>query len=1814
MDEIAELINMLHDSKETFFSDRTKKLLLLLCCCENEKNLEQMIKSFDCFSRVNQNLTVSHCDSIFYVFSETKFINLSNKYIIAMILAQIAAFDFPYFVGYLENLIVKMEQSSQNGNNKYQNIHMVFSELAGIILNPLSGFLLNAAKTKNNSLGLETKEKFDFFSQDSPDLKSKFGEALLKFRSDIIRLILLSKNEIKQENSYDESALFVPSIQTPYRNSLMASYPNEIGVGFPYKFEILYLASEFLKMNKYTKSKKYKFTNPEIINPWNKYYEIITGFEPTDPYDFLPINHFSENDMPEFSSTNQYLKVIPFLQLKLKDLQDLIGSEDNIISIIIGKDYYNASFYICLCQVLLLTDPQSFGTKLFDSIIKAFSIDHLLTYCQYYSIAHSIARFLDVLCIHRNCFISTEQIYKLSSIALVGFCCMHQEIRDISFKLIKSIGRLNPKCSSIYDFIYKYRDTFDKEVLPIFERNPISLIAQITTKPKVPLKLAMAIRSPSPVLWQVFLLAFGKVFSLHPDPPSISSFKAIAIKIISIPFDFYLNNELDPDIEHNIRFLVNILMLLLSLTTIDDPNNTIIFQLSLNIAKKLQTKHVDMLLLMMQAIPSEKFDNILLLINNENDPFVEVLFLRAISWSPMFFSKAKDENFLKQFIEIFLRTTIKLSDDGKLFYTFTTTLNNKQLSIISENVIILTIFSSVCYQLFSLIHERHNTIQNSECFPCKISSDPSNNPEILHLSLLYAPLLNMSLFVPKSYIHFADRLRFYSIRALAHFLACSKPNNISFLFEDISTQFYSIIEFCPSILHYLLERNFKEVFPYILKKSLHQMHGTVYFKAMYNFFRPEAIDLDLDDVLKKQWSDLSPITRKSELLQTIYENSGIFVFTCMLYIVKSDSIIKNEAFILLASICPILLLFEDGGRTENVHEFIEEIVQICNKYGRSFTAAEHETLSVLGRILCTKFAYCTEQLLKTAFDTLPSFSIETINEVLSALLPWFASIDFDFEDRVVSKDTDLAFICFTCYSFVDSLVNAFHSTTDFNSPIFSIWRALVMDDDTPSDNFLPVMLCLFSLGENNPESAFLISLIQYLSTLNHLLVLSIVTSQISFSDYFQLHNRRRNHSFVLNCLKILCCNSVQSATPFLYLIFAFSVVFKEVYPKKIIGLLHNVINSLKLFIQSSSMEYFERLRNSISINDVEPDLIYPFLNSFDIAQAYAYRMELLRWGLCCGDIVRASTALNAKPAIPDTTVIGLIARAVSNISLAATITSDEILPTYVNYIDSALKCLTEILKEMEKPICDSNKPNELNHPYNLPNTAIFWAAIECLKCPDQKIYKNALLLFDHYLKKPYIFSAVNGDQDEVDTQMFTKKSLWEFHIPWNEKYEGCVESLYMNAGYDFSLTAQVILHLINIKFTPLMDTKSCCYETAILALLPWFWMSASLSLKRYSRYGNEIIETLQTLKTISISDSYADDFLHILDKLLAVFQLNDTKPLRRIMLNIASKLIDMIDNKIHLDDNAQSNDDENDFNNPNTKKTIQEEKNDFFKWISSFYTAALEYRPKKLKVPLVLISSIIIQKYPEFKNYLKKFLGILSKNNSDNNDDVSSFISEFNNSNEITNDEDDKEISHSTFPSLSLFDRIVVVIVPHLYESNLADQINEEFNDLNSFPPLFPINDDNILKNDKFRNLEEHITQIEVVPFADWEQILQKMQFELIDSGFVPRKLVTTTPKIDVQSILLAELESAIQTNAKQKSDPNREMEVIAPEITENEEVQCEDEDLQEIPDPSNDLYLPNPYDFVVLGSSYFLPSLDFANSVGDELFDDMNDPDVDDI
>ena len=1068
-----------------------------------------------------------------------------------------------------------------------------------------------------------------------------------------------------------------------------------------------------------------------------------------------------------------------------------------------------------------------------------------------------------------------------------------------------------------------------------------------------------------------------------------------------------------------------------------------------------------------------------------------------------------------------------------------------QAANFEKNLHVLLEYCASVYKLCGFFEQNHMKEQH-ECFPCQMIVNDPDNPEIKLFSNLFNALLGFTLFKG------SERLVSYSTKALAKYITCVPFMNAEAISSDaFLAQMDKISGFCPSILQNLLNHHFVFIFSKFLDYALLK-DGEKYLNAICSYFRPSNAPPEVDIkrlLMEQQWKNLGPMNNQSEKMEVIYNNTGKLVFCCLFYLARDCSDMKDEAYVLLATLIPIIYIFHMEGRSDKVESLIEKFFELSTQ---CVSSTSQKSVTKISRAICEALPFCLEQVLKSALVNMKQWDNELVNEILPVLVPWFEYVDIDVEDRVISSESTLVFIEFSGYSLVESMLECLQGvfTDDFSSPAYTIWTSLVTKDEKPNNNFMPVLLCLHHLAPKYKESLFRI--FRFLYTIEPLSVISVLTSTFKFTYSFFMSQKdevpnAESQLFSVTCLMTLMTDSMDHFIQFMPLIFAFAMVYIDVFTVEVINLCRKMIHELKPFIKEDCQTEYAGLCElftirSESLDHRAPAVIYDFFEAFDTDSGTEFAMELLRWGVCCGDIPRAAAALRAKPMVTSQTIIGLCVRALSCVSSAAAVSTKR--QEYMNYMLSMLEALQSMSGEL---FMDESMP---------PDTALLWTALESLKCPDNDVFANAIAMLDDFLCKRELFEVLTGNA-EFDGRQFQEAVIWKFHAPWNDTYAGFADYICIRNSkepYNVMKTVELLCHMVQTRYLTLFRDSEKAVYTVLLLLLPWLWkckhvyMKAGLASKAEVKMARDTVDAFvdllfkdedQEIKAILKKQNDVDIYIDLQDGMVSVCQqclkLCDSKELRLVC---------------------------------------------------HFYTDLLEFGPCAMKRFLYYLAYELLVQFPDCSSDLSRFSNLMR---ADQVVSHRTIVSEF--LEKCIAPTEDTEVE-APFPTFPLYERIVAVTIPHLFEPNITDYQVEQFDDPNTFPPLLP-NDPAVLDIDKFGSIASQLKQIVVAPFDEWYVLLNKLAMKLVNqnkASLMVSKKRDHIKEIDVQAIF----------------------DSIVPKFTEPEEAesdQAEEEDEHQVPLSPEILKMEeslfkDAYAIVAPQATLFVPSVEEVNVIGEDLFE----------
>jgi hypothetical protein len=172
------------------------------------------------------------------------------------------------------------------------------------------------------------------------------------------------------------------------------------------------------------------------------------------------------------------------------------------------------------------------------------------------------------------------------------------------------------------------------------------------------------------------------------------------------------------------------------------------------------------------------------------------------------------------------------------------------------------------------------------------------------------------------------------------------------------------------------------------------------------------------------------------------------------------------------------------------------------------------------------------------------------------------------------------------------------------------------------------------------------------------------------------------------------------------------------------------------------------------------------------------------------------------------------------------------------------------------------------------------------------------------------------------------------------------------------------------------------------------------------------------------------------------------------------------------------------------------------------------------------------------------------------------------------------------WPEMPMFERIVAVKIPHLYEVSVSEVSNITLTDLNSFPPLLPF-EPILLTSNKFQVFQNVLCMFRFEPFTTYRELTMKLLTSLVRSD----DLADIKHAIKLSDLHMHSTVKEILPHIEIQSNPNPDMQ--------SEALEDEEESKHEEVPPTD------PSALVFVQPVRFLPTVDDINTVGNELFED---------
>jgi hypothetical protein len=1168
------------------------------------------------------------------------------------------------------------------------------------------------------------------------------------------------------------------------------------------------------------------------------------------------------------------------------------------------------------------------------------------------------------------------------------------------------------------------------------------------------------------------------------------------------------------------------------------------------------------------------------------DAHVFAIILRALSWNVNFAGVSEDSEFLSRFFDVFSKT----------FTAFSRSCDLGNVS--EENAPICSDFLVCFYMILSILANNHATHLDAP-FPCCKFVDRKLDT-FAKTQTHFQALFNLAGSPQK-----IETIHIYALRTLEAWFHCNPVPSVNLLVSpDFIAKVNEFSKQRPLILHYLLLHHFDVLVAQYIASAYIQ-GNEAYFSALAVFFRKDTLGstVPTETVLRDQWlscSDESIHPTLVPYLNALYEVTGSLLLSCLFFLSRAEKKLVEEAFVVLAVLAPVLSMVHFNGHNEDLKELLDIFVQTSVSMNHNFSCIDLQTICGISSVLCKHFQFCMEQILADACEFLPKRAPHEISRMLIILRPFFETIEFDTENRVICRETDMQFMKFSCYTFVASLMTSFTETADatLNSEIVNMWRVLVIRRGRfHYFNFQVIFLSLLfaAYDPRNHVQAGLV--LHYLfriapqQTSDHLGSLytfgyaahqhyhetdesSGFSPETSVELDEEIPERNSHHliEFFLQMTAKLVTDSVRPFIPCLPAIFAFCLIHISDYFRDISEVMTNVTNELLIIIPSECRPYLlEVMRNFSAISRLigkkdgasMTDLLSPevagdssasffeiarsitaFFTIFNSEMADQLGHEFLQWGMCHGDLHHAAAAIacyrgNLHHATP--LIVDLSARALWSVSDALKLLGNDVSP-YLDFIAEQLKMLRALAMGFaEKGTLGSE-------------STLLWIAIECLKCNSQSrvvVFSAALDLFEYILMFPQIFRYLAGIDSPVSDR-YTQRTFTKFHQHWGDTFHGVYSFLYgcECSSIDIWQLIRVVNFVIQTGFKTLFGDGEASILVALLSLLPWMWAVVITEMSRFLFDSPQVLimeATFESLKRF-ISDPA------ILNCLSFIGSDEDVD----VFANIAT-LCEIIVPQIPTSD---------------------------LLLITKFFHHCLVWGDKSLSSPTYAVVAHIVSHAIDKQPILERLGPLTAIVEKDQNESRCSYRDLYMEVCAVVKDLAPEEEQSGVWPDLVLFERIVVVKIPHLYEVNVSDIANISILDLTSFPPLLPF-DVVLLQGERFKRFFAVLSQYRFEPFMQWYELTGKLLASLVgrlDWGDLRRTIAVGELKLKTTfSTILKQIEITPQN-----------------EINDTEQNQEEEEDLIEEKQPAAD-----PYAFVFLTSQTFVPSVSDVNIIGNEQFED---------
>ncbi|EAY02920.1 hypothetical protein TVAG_040700 [Trichomonas vaginalis G3] len=1683
-------------SSKSMSAQDLQDLYQFLTACSSSSQENQFLGQT--YSTIHKELTKEKIKSLFEVIKSTFKTGDPCFHLVLIVVMHLIAQDLPFFV---KDILTPLFDS------KLDEELLICAYISRQILDPCTGFLKFASH--------DGKENHDYWGNGSEDLKTEFGVAITKLRSLVFNkgASLLKATTSKDRNG---NIFYNVSILANIQNVIVP--PNyRVGdflCGFPRRPEIAINLSTLQDQSIFTQPHKIE---PDKISPAIQTWAKMFGFMNSIGAKELKLQmDFASNVVTKDTPCVLFLKLIPFLNISEFPADILRNAIDQLI-------YSNvefSSFILILIQSILLIYPDTTNI-IFDKLFEFVDQIGTLTVSQLYLLIFSIGRFMEILYCHKVRKLTNEALTKLDSLTLLAFCAPYNGIRDGALRLAFAISRYETgiRENTVYSVFNSSSKQIEQEFVSSIKCFPLISLLHPTDNITAPTVIEV-MRCSEELIWQIMLSGLAKQITKSLDQNLIRQFKHDAIKLL----------ETMDSSSFSRRYAINILMNLTIIPVESNDKSTIRIVLD-NAAACLSELYPDVIFLF-TTCPETMFLPIIETLLHSDDILIQVTATATcgLTWNSQF-SKALDN---PQFLSLFQTLFRKLTKDVNSFLideSIKTKDVKKDVSTsIIYNHVVLRDFVLTTYQLLDFLTKKFSSRPKTP-FPCFDIITDVEQKELLNMESTFDSLI---IIATTEFNDPDNNLHFYTIRTISLWLCCCRLRKSDLMntndFIDQLEKFNDVMLLANSLIH-----QFNDFLPIFLKRSI-QENGSLYFDALCIFFRaPHKFATGPTAVLVSQWESIDPEPNEEmqNAMQYLYEEGGNFLAMCFFYLVSNDKKQRDNSFIMLSSIVPLLVAYHDRCQADRLVDLLGTL--------RNFSTLTMATENVNN--LCTKLveylSFMTESVIDRYIDAMLSKPTMETDRLFHPILPWINSISLDLENRVVSRNTDFIFLRFSCFSFVEKVLSIFEpmSRKVEDSLGIVIWQSLAKKSSY--EFVINALLSLALNSENSQTQPTVAAIIQAFYVADPEKVVDILVKHLSFM--YWLHNDIFG-GLIVNKVKSDNDDNLSHGRLIFSILLEISRTSAAVILKHLPVLCGFVLihkcDTLKTIVRKIFTEVQQQLgrkapqRLEIITHELDNNRVqlatsyYNLMNDFDPNLANEFTLCLLRWALCCGNIKKSTLAVQSYTGLPvnppEPNIVGLFSRAfwivTSALSEIDDFNSAVLEINYVAEIAGAFLTMARI----------SDEKGVLTH-----NPALFWVPAELLKlnfASQSPIFKQSLKALCFYFERKSLFEAISGQNPERnDSNCFVPSVFMRFLAPWHEEIEG-FSSLIMNStvdDLDTSLAIRALCLIAQCGFPALFSRSESWAECCALTLLPWMWMVST------NDYGRAIYVSDENSMFVSTANSLAQ---YIKDEEVS----NALKNMSTFNYITLYNDVKLITEKCG-------------------RKMSKEELRSFGNWCCNL----LKFGDEMMKIPLYTIVSWLSEEVKDLPDLMPEF--IYSAIN-DQSHEFAPFVSLLKAKVPANIKLEPKE--KKEFPQMHIFERIVVCDIPSLYDVNTLGETEVVCEDVNSLVPISPITPA-IKDTPTVQRIRSALQRVHFPPFESWAQMSARGAATML--GVTGLSEVRRT-KWNAAAVI------------------NQALELLANEPPKNEE----EEEEEELPDPMGlipvvaSAFIPTMDDVNEIGANLF--------------------------